>query len=57
MQKESIKFENSTVFEGMTSIRAILKAKDAGINDRRIEKILFDSGKLKKILSSIAKKS
>ena len=49
MQKETLKFENSTVFEGMTSIRAIMRARDAGINDRKIEKILFDKEKLKKI--------
>lgn len=49
MLKEDIKFESSTVFEGMTSIRAILRGRDAGVNDRRIEKILFDKEKLKKI--------
>ena len=49
MQKEEIKFESSTIFEGMTSIRAILRGRDAGINDRKIEKILFDKEKLKKI--------
>lgn len=49
MQKEDIKFQDSLVFEGMTSIRAILRGIDSGINDRRIEKILFDKAKLKKI--------
>ena len=33
MQKETNKFVDSTVFEGMTSIRAIIKSYDAGIND------------------------
>lgn len=49
MQKESLKFEKSCVFEGMTSIRAILRGIDEGVNDRRIEKILFDRQRLKKI--------
>ena len=49
MQKEELKFKDSTVFEGMTSIRAILRGCDAGINDRKIIKILFDKEKLKKI--------
>ena len=49
MQKEEIKFKDSTVFEGMTSIRAILRGVDSGVNDRKIEKILFDKEKFKKI--------
>ena len=48
MIKEDIKFQNSAVFEGMTSIRAILRGNESGINDRRIEKILFDKGKFQK---------
>ncbi len=53
MQKEELKFKDSTVFEGMTSIRAILRGIDAGVNDRRITKILFDKAKLKKISKEI----
>ena len=49
MQKEEVKFVSSKIFEGMTSIRAIIKSIDAGISDRRIEKIIFDKSKLKKI--------
>ncbi len=48
MIKEEVKFQNSVVFEGMTSIRAIIKANEKGINDRRISKILFDKDKKKK---------
>ena len=48
MIKEDVKFQNSAVFEGMTSIRAILRGNESGINDRRIEKILFDKGKFQK---------
>ena len=53
MQKEDIKFLDSTVFEGMTSIRAILNANDERLNDRRIEKILFDKNRLHKIHKEI----
>ena len=53
MQKEDLKFVDSTVFEGMTSIRAILRGIDAGVNDRKIVKILFDKDKLKKISKEV----
>ena len=53
MQKESIKFTSSTIFEGMTSIRAIIKGIELGVNDRKIEKILFDKAKLPKIAKEI----
>ncbi len=47
MQKEAEKFVPSSVMEGLVSIRAILNAQDAGTNDRKIEKILFDKAKMK----------
>ncbi len=53
MIKEDIKFQNSAVFEGMTSIRAIFRGNDSGVNDRQIEKILFDKGKLQKNAKNI----
>ena len=53
MQKEDIKFLDSTVFEGMTSIRAIINANKEGINNRKIEKILFDKERLIKIHKEI----
>ena len=49
MQKEVSKFIDSTVFEGMTSIRAIIRGIDSGVNKRAIKKILFDKDKIKKI--------
>lgn len=48
MQKEATKFQSSTVFEGMTSIRAILSAMDQKISDRKIETILYDLKKEEK---------
>lgn len=53
MQKEDIKFLDSTVFEGMTSIRAIINANNEGFNNRKIEKILFDKERLPKIHKEI----
>lgn len=42
MKKEYKKFEDSDLFEGMTSIRAVIKAFDSGISDRKIKEIYFD---------------
>ncbi len=53
MIKEDIKFQNSLIFEGMTSIRAILKAIDSGINERQIESILYDKEKYQKNAKNI----
>jgi len=45
MIKEEIRFTDSTVLEGMTSISALLNARAAGINDRPITEIFFDRAK------------
>ncbi len=47
MIKEESRFKSSTVFEGMTSIRAVLdNLKENKENARKIEKILIDKEKL-----------
>ncbi len=48
MQKETIKFQTSLYFEGMTSIRAIIRGSDDGVNDRRICEIYYDKNKVNK---------
>ena len=53
MIKEDVKFINSTVFEGMTSIRAIIRAWDDGIARRQIKEILYDGARLSKITKEI----
>ncbi len=53
MIKEDVRFIDSTVFEGMTSIRAIIKSIDNGHNERRIIKILFAKDRLHKISKEI----
>ena len=45
MIKEDIRFADSTVMEGMTSISALLLARENGINDRPIHEIRFDRAK------------
>lgn len=47
MKKEESRFVNGTLFEGMTSIRAIISAHDNGIGDRRINRIIVDETKVK----------
>ena len=48
IKKEENKFTASNIFEGMTSIRAIIEGIDSGVNDRRILNILFDKEKRSK---------
>lgn len=44
-QKEAQKFAPGNILEGMVSIRALLAGRDAGVNDRPIERILYDREK------------
>lgn len=45
MQKEAIKFADSNILEGMTSIRALINGRKAGTNDRPVKAILYDKEK------------
>ncbi len=54
MQKESAKFENSTWLEGMTSLRALFSARQAGVNDRPILRVLYDEARTKKLTRDLA---
>ena len=49
MRKEIEQFATSSILEGMTSIRALLHARDAGVNDRPITAILYDTKKAAKL--------
>lgn len=53
MIKEDVKFQKSVVFEGMTSIRAIINGAEKACNDRKIQRVLFDKEKYKKIAKDI----
>jgi len=45
MKKEESRFGDSVLFEGMTSLRACIRAMEEGIHDRRIRKVYFDRDK------------
>lgn len=47
MKKEESRFADSLIFEGMTSIRAVIHAWKNGISDRKIRRIYLDSARLK----------
>ena len=53
MIKEETRFCESTVFEGMTSIRAIIKAIDEGSTERRLISVLYDKDKKQKNIKTI----
>ncbi len=44
---EQERIANSIYFEGMTSIRAILKGNELGLNNRRIQTLYFDKDSIK----------
>lgn len=53
MIKEETKFIDSTIFEGMTSIRSIISSIDKNISDRTITKVLYDKGRMNKIAKNV----
>ena len=53
MIKETARFQESTVFEGMTSIRAIIKGIDNYGNSRQVKTILYDKDKMRKNAKTI----
>ncbi len=53
MIKESVKFQSASVFEGMTSLRALLRGRDSGVSDRPIHTVLYDREKLHKIAKDV----
>ena len=48
MQKEENKFAASALFEGMVSLRALIKAEESGISDRRITRVLYTARRAEK---------
>ena len=53
MIKESLKFKDSTVFEGMTSIRSILRGIESQNNNRQIINVMYDKSKMSKIAKDV----
>ena len=54
MIKETSRQVASTVFEGMTSLSAVIESALAGKNDRRIREVLFDKNKAQSKAKEIA---
>lgn len=52
ISKESQKFKDSTIFEGMTSISAVINS--AAFNNRTIKKVLFDQSNEKNISKKLS---
>lgn len=48
MKNESSRYASSTVFEGMTSIRAVISSAKDLSSDRRINKVLIDKSRVEK---------
>ena len=53
MINENERFKDSCVFEGMTSIRAILKGIDKGTNSRKLITVYVDKNKIRKNAKTI----
>ena len=53
MKNESSRLGDSTVFEGMTSIRAVINSISDGSSDRKITKVLIDESRSGKINDDI----
>jgi len=54
MKREESRFSESAVFEGMTSVRAVICSIKDGSSDRKIRKILIDRNKIKSKEKDIA---
>lgn len=54
MEKESSRFVKSTIFEGATSISAVVDAYGSKFNNRRIDRILYDTARSDKLSRTIA---
>lgn len=46
-KKEAEKFVASDIMEGMISVRAVIRGNESGVNDRKIEKIIYDESRAK----------
>ena len=57
IKKESDKFSDSLIFEGMTSISALLNAQGQSYNDRRIRSVWVDASRTEKFLSGAVAES
>ena len=54
MKKEESRFVDANLFEGMTSLRAVIHAMENGISDRKILRIVVDRDKQKSRAKELA---
>ncbi len=54
MKKEESRFGNANLFEGMTSLRAVIHAMENGVSDRRIVRVVVDREKEKSRAKELA---
>lgn len=47
IRKESDKFADSNLMEGMVSFRSVIAGMESGVSDRKVLKVLFDQKKIK----------
>ncbi|MBO5258575.1 MAG: hypothetical protein J6C42_13825, partial [Clostridia bacterium] len=47
MKKEESRFAEANLFEGMTSLRAVIHAMETGISDRKILRVIVDRDRQK----------
>ena len=54
MMKESEKFSDSSLLEGMTSLRAALRGIDRGVNSRQVLRVIYAAERKKKLARDLA---
>ncbi|MBQ7822515.1 MAG: RNA methyltransferase [Clostridia bacterium] len=54
MKREESRFADSNVFEGMVSFRALIAGIESGISDRKIEKVIYDKSRAKKLAGHLS---
>lgn len=54
MKKEELRFEESTLMEGMISFRAVIRGMESGISDRRILRVLYDQGRERQLAGHLS---
>lgn len=54
MQKEELRFEDSTLMEGMISFRAVIRGMESGISDRKILRVFYDRAREKQLAGHLS---
>lgn len=54
MIKENLRAADSNIFEGMISFRAVIEAIESGKSDRRIERVVYNKARTKKLAGHLS---